>query len=245
MSNLMLGGRPNVLRLDEHRVLKTNYPDRGEADILRFVAAHTTIPVPRVYDTKLESSRREATTSYMVIEYMPGLRLDKAWVKLTESQRVATCHQLVEYLAQLQPLTSNRIEGLNGAPVHVGCFQSRWGGPFSTETEFNNFMAKGDNVTPRPTANHVIHFAHADLSPRNILVDENTGEITAIVDWERAGWYPEYWDVVRMITDCPGRGELPGYAIHLRAALRDLHKKYELELAAMIHILRLDTPGPG
>jgi hypothetical protein len=36
-------------------------------------------------------------------------------------------------------------------------------------------------------------FTYGDLTPRNIMVDGN-GQITAILDWERAGWYPEYWE---------------------------------------------------
>ena len=38
-------------------------------------------------------------------------------------------------------------------------------------------------------------FTHSDITPRNILVKD--GKITAIVDWEMAGWYPEYWEYTR------------------------------------------------
>ena len=41
-----------------------------------------------------------------------------------------------------------------------------------------------------------IHFTHGDLLPGNILV--NGSEITAIVDWETAGYYPEFWEYCRM-----------------------------------------------
>ena len=36
-------------------------------------------------------------------------------------------------------------------------------------------------------------FAHADIAPHNILVD-NDGQITGIIDWELAGWYTECWE---------------------------------------------------
>jgi hypothetical protein len=33
---------------------------------------------------------------------------------------------------------------------------------------------------------------------RNILVDENNDyQVTAILDWEFAGWYPEWWEYFR------------------------------------------------
>jgi aminoglycoside phosphotransferase len=44
---------------------------------------------------------------------------------------------------------------------------------------------------------HDIVFTHADLNLRNILVDE-MGKISGIVDWECAGWYPEYWEYTKM-----------------------------------------------
>lgn len=33
---------------------------------------------------------------------------------------------------------------------------------------------------------------HCDLAPRNIIV--NDGIIAGIIDWEMAGWLPEYWE---------------------------------------------------
>lgn len=43
---------------------------------------------------------------------------------------------------------------------------------------------------------HTISFTHGDLHSGNILV--HNGRLTAIVDWECAGWYPEYWEYTSM-----------------------------------------------
>lgn len=45
------------------------------------------------------------------------------------------------------------------------------------------------------TDGHEIVFTHGDLRRRNILVEN--GRITAILDWEYAGWYPEWWQYWR------------------------------------------------
>jgi Ser/Thr protein kinase RdoA (MazF antagonist) len=38
-------------------------------------------------------------------------------------------------------------------------------------------------------------FTHGDLRPANIIVTAaNPVKIVAIVDWEQAGWYPDYWE---------------------------------------------------
>lgn len=43
---------------------------------------------------------------------------------------------------------------------------------------------------------HKIVFTHADINMRNVLVNEN-GRISGIVDWECAGWFPEYWEYTK------------------------------------------------
>ena len=44
-------------------------------------------------------------------------------------------------------------------------------------------------------------FAHGDINPRNLLVDENI-KIVAVLDWESSGWYPDYWEYARMMKYC-------------------------------------------
>ena len=44
------------------------------------------------------------------------------------------------------------------------------------------------------TCRYQLRFTHEDLGMHNILVEG--GKITAIIDWEYAGWYPEYWDLL-------------------------------------------------
>ncbi|PGG96857.1 hypothetical protein AJ79_09419 [Helicocarpus griseus UAMH5409] len=124
--------------------------------------------------------------------YMPGETLDKAWTGLTSDQKASTCRQIAEYLAQVRQLKGKGIEAVDGAPVRLGYYQSRCGGPFTSEKKFNDILARDSHQ--RPAENHAIHFAHGDLSPRNILVNKE-GRITAVLGWEWAGWFPEYWDI--------------------------------------------------
>ncbi|OAT00190.1 uncharacterized protein BDCG_16503 [Blastomyces dermatitidis ER-3] len=42
---------PKIIRLDEHRVLKSAITNSTETEAMKFVAANTTIPVPKVYKT--------------------------------------------------------------------------------------------------------------------------------------------------------------------------------------------------
>ena len=42
----------------------------------------------------------------------------------------------------------------------------------------------------------VTKYSHADLSPENVIVKD--GRIAAIIDWEFAGWWPEYWEYTKI-----------------------------------------------
>jgi thiamine kinase-like enzyme len=45
------------------------------------------------------------------------------------------------------------------------------------------------------TSTYQTHFTHADLCPRNIIV--RNGCVAAIIDWEFARWYLEYWEFTK------------------------------------------------
>jgi hypothetical protein len=78
------------------------------------------------------------------------------------------------------------------------------GGPFLDEESFNNFVmdipkstpkAIRDGLRARLRCNNLVVLTHGDLPPRNIMVQEN--KITGLIDWEVAGWFPEYWEYVK------------------------------------------------
>ncbi|KAK2807524.1 hypothetical protein FQN50_005392 [Emmonsiellopsis sp. PD_5] len=234
-----------AIRLDEHRVWKSGARmDQRETDAMKFIAANTTIPVPKVYETRFADSNT-SESSDIIIEYMPGETLEKAWPTLSEDDRISICQQLGGYLAQLQNLKGKRIEAMNGARVTVGLRFPRLGGPFETEAEFNDFLV--DGVHKRVTRKlkqyaraalidtHEIHFAHGDFNPRNILVDG--GKVTAILDWEKAGWFPAYWDVNRIMSEpsAPGMRDYDEYFDHISSRM------YVQEFLAMRFINGMTT----
>ena len=119
---------------------------------------------------------------------------------------------------------TSRVEGsyigaIDRGQAIVGHIASIEGGPFDSEQQFNEFIL-GDIVKSAPDLlrhyakyalmdNHEIVFTHSDFSPRNILVDG--GCVTAILDWEYAGWYPEHWEYIQALRQLKPMPDWPDY----------------------------------
>ena len=74
------------------------------------------------------------------------------------------------------------------------------------EAEFNDFILNLVQGTPAPArqalvsrlrTDHRIVFTHGDMALHNIIVDDEGQNVTGLIDWEYAGWYPEYWDYIK------------------------------------------------
>jgi aminoglycoside phosphotransferase (APT) family kinase protein len=93
------------------------------------------------------------------------------------------------------------------------------GGRFRNEEELNDFILDVHDMTPQPMRDtlvkhqrkdHRIVLAHGDLHQANIMVKD--GKITGLIDWEFAGWYPEYWDYVKFCSSRGGHRDWMDYA---------------------------------
>ncbi|ATY63162.1 Protein kinase-like domain [Cordyceps militaris CM01] len=85
--------------------------------------------------------------------------------------------------------------------------------------------------------------SHGDLSWANIFVDEATGDVTGITDWETAGFWPEWWEYYMALLG--PRGEQPWW----RQVVASIMTEYPIEMAimtemeAMVSELARDEPG--
>ena len=178
--------------------------DVHEARTLRFIADSTSIPVPRVHDARIYDNG----TTVIEMGYIEGTVIAEAWMELSQEQKKEVANQLRCLLLSLGEHKGSYIGGVEGGPA-VDCRRLRvQGGPFGSEREFNAFLCS-DIVSVAPSifrtmieqsmgTEHEIVLTHGDLNPRNILVKD--GKIVALLDWETAGWYPEYWEFVKFFN---------------------------------------------
>ncbi|EEA19995.1 conserved hypothetical protein [Talaromyces marneffei ATCC 18224] len=107
-------------------------------------------------------------------------------------------------------------------------------GPFKDEAAFNQTLRYSGDAARR---GHKIVFTHADLNPRNILVDRMVQpdgsrgwKVTGIVDWETSGYYPEYWDYTKAMFE--GFRGFQRYTSMMRrvfAEFGDYSRQYDVE----------------
>lgn len=217
----------------EHGLGSNNVPN--EIVALRFVKAYTTIPVPEVISSDWDR---------VTLEYIEGQTLQQAWPVLTPSQRSDIMTQLSGYIAQMRALSGLYIGRLDGQSAVVPSVMTRLGGPFRTMSDFHDWLANPTRrqiaqsvywhqITTQLGADYPIVFTHGDIAARNIMIRD--GRIVAILDWEFAGWYPEYWEYVFAMrgldnVDWETLGQ------HLPSLFA---KRYDLEYILMLFILSL------
>ncbi|RAL12678.1 aminoglycoside phosphotransferase family protein [Aspergillus homomorphus CBS 101889] len=201
------GSDRGVWSLGSNLILKDRGPElpTDDAANLRFVKENTTILVPTVIHQH-ETSNEHALT---IMTRIPGENLAEAWPKLSNAEKENIAKQTAEYLLQLRLLHSDRIEAHGGRPVFNGYLvkaeDTRFHcpcGPLVSDEEVWTALARRLNPTiPDAARNRLRHsmpptkpftFTHQDLAHVNIMVQD--GVLTGIVDRERAGYFPVWWE---------------------------------------------------
>ncbi|KAH9971220.1 kinase-like domain-containing protein [Lactifluus volemus] len=148
---------------------------------MEYIARNTTIPVPRVQDIFIINQ-----TTYIIMDYINGLEFSQK--ALSVEQRECVFEELKGYIAQmraLKPTRPGRVEAADGSGFHSYLGHDVILKLDKHRNAWPQFQAMGNRQ-------YCTKFTHSDIAPRNILV--NNGKIAAIIDWETAGWYPEYWE---------------------------------------------------
>lgn len=112
---------------------------------------------------------------------------------------------MIQEMRELQPPKDIGVASVDGGSLfdcRVAGPSLRFG-PFRSISDFHLHLREGVRFDPRLglevqdlIKRHgrywPIVFTHGDISSLNILIQGD--EVVGIVDWETAGWYPEYWE---------------------------------------------------
>ncbi|KAF1817784.1 phosphotransferase enzyme family protein [Dissoconium aciculare CBS 342.82] len=190
-----------------------------EAGTMRFVADNSAVHVPKIHGSFTDP---ETDEHFIVMDFIPGETLEKLLPTLNQQEKDQITQRIKEAVAELRRIPSpGYIGGIkkSAIPHDMFWFPGRdpiIAGPFENEAAFNEGLLRRLGTVSSMTEsyldtlrelfnealkNHRIVFTHSDLQPKNIMVhrtsDDEDGidqfQIT-IIDWEDAGWYPDYWE---------------------------------------------------
>nr|POF08136.1 hypothetical protein CFP56_62716 [Quercus suber] len=235
---------PVGVRVSTRRMIKWRCQE-PELEGHLYAAAHTSIPVPKLYKVHRYRGRLA-----LEMEYFRGCdTLQRRWHSFSTQQKRAAVDQVSGYIQQLRALAPpdpRRISSAHdGACCDVRVASAKRFGPFVDSHAFHQCLRAGtsdeagramfgDEVLRIHARTYQACFTHGDLGAQNILVRD--GRVAAIVDWECAGWYPEYWEYTKAHYN---HVFLPEFYEMLRRVV----KRYDEELEVERRLWRtLDQP---
>jgi aminoglycoside phosphotransferase (APT) family kinase protein len=169
---------------------------------MRFIAQHTSIPVPKVYC----AFTRHGWT-YILMERIDGQMVGRHWLRRSPESKARILSQLRQFVQEMRsipPPSMNVTNVDSGSLVDCRLPAPIRFGPFKNIEEFHNHLRQGIQYHPdfNPEVIELINlhdrawdppvFTHGDLSSLNILVHGD--KVVGIIDWETAGWLPTYWE---------------------------------------------------
>lgn len=186
----------------------------AEVRALQFVHGRLSVRTPRVLqhapftNVVVDAWHWKEGVWYFFMEECPGVPLNTVIEGMSSTELGHIADQLLVILDEMHSYTSTTLGAVTGGPYNNRNMPYPWNPPhaFPSIKEYLNYYRDiflefcgpeyvNELFSAFPTEGQV-YLTHGDLLPHNILVDGST--ITAILDWETAGYYPEFWEYCRM-----------------------------------------------
>lgn len=170
---------------------------------LRFLQEHApSVPAPLWIDDYKDHEQN----TVLIMTEVPGQPLSSVFHRLSYEEREQLSQDLKSTIHQLRRIpnfSSYRFANAFGGAL----FDYRVGGtfgPFAQASDFHNYIIPSYTSENTKAPMRPIHaryqesfFTHADLNWRNIIM--NQGRLSGLVDWECAGYCPQYWEFTKAI----------------------------------------------
>lgn len=181
----------------------------SEAKAMLYLQFHTTIPVPHVLDI-IEAPA--PTGVFILMTRLPGKPIRDGLNRMSVEQRKKFYRDMRSSLQQLRAIQQpehlkGRVCSFSGDGIlDYRISSERTGVALESQAAFNDFLFQTVAIDEHPrirefvkdvhSTNYPLVLTHCDISPFNILVDEDY-KLTGILDWETCAWLPAYWEYTR------------------------------------------------
>ncbi|KKY32175.1 putative phosphotransferase family protein [Diaporthe ampelina] len=186
---------------------------------MEYVQQHApSVPVPEVYDSDFD----DPYAGRIFMEEIPGDTLENVWPSLAPDQKEQACRELWDIIMTLRkiprppeiPPEKCLYTTVDGSPIYPqGGLTGNEAGPLredlhNTDDAFRDFIVQryrenwgpDENVIDNFPRSETAVFTHGDFKPKNIMASAD-GHITSILDFEYAGFMPDYWEDIGMFLE--------------------------------------------
>ncbi|BGP17528.1 hypothetical protein JCM10213v2_005561 [Rhodosporidiobolus nylandii] len=183
--------------------------DAGEAQMTEFARTATGLPIPRVY-----ASLQDGDCTSIFLEKLPGTILHDRCCWLEKNEREAVLEDIKDAFHRLHGLPAppgTRVGGLGRKNLAALLNATEVSPSLSSTAELHAWLKRRHHATlPSRSVNYeqavVPHLddsaplvlVHGDLHGGNVLVHE--GRLSGLIDFGRAGWYPEWVERWGLLT---------------------------------------------
>lgn len=252
LERLNPGADKPVCRFAPGILVKFGWDHDAEVRALQFLHGRLSVYTPRVLhhppfppNAVVEPWKwKTSGVWYFFMDECRGVPLRTVIETMSSSELDHIANQLLGILNEMRSYTSMTLGSFTGGPYNNRFMPYPWNPPqaFSSVKEYLDYYRSifldfcGEEYVnelfscfPMDTK---VYLTHGDLLPQNIMVEGST--ITGIIDWETAGYYPEFWEYSRMHD----AGLMtPGWARVLTRVFPGPRR--EKEIKAVYRILRL------
>ncbi|PWY72483.1 phosphotransferase family protein [Aspergillus sclerotioniger CBS 115572] len=201
----------NILQLPFGLILKWTDRTSLEEAVAMQMARTAGMPVPKVLFCGEHPNAPFNRTFSILMTRLPGVSLENSRYSLEIDDEGPWLHELKTCVDSMRlwcspnprsicsplstPLRSPRVPGHLMGPfasereLYNHLFSPASSHAFESPAEYERTLSCAEKLQ-RP---YQVVFTHGDFKAHNILVGDD-GHLSGFLDWESAGWYPEYWE---------------------------------------------------
>ena len=202
------------------------------------------LPVPRFLSY---GSHGDTLPGSILMTRIPGVTLDMVMDTLSEAELSTIATELESMLRHMRSFANpygSSVCGVDGGSIRSPRVSGQCIGPSpdirsfhhellvpasikwwaGREDTFRHHVATYEQML---SMSHSIVFTHGDLMDHNIMVQD--GHITGIIDWETAGWLPDYWEFTTALRGPKWHPEPPWRSFMRSLPSYHYDKEYDCE----------------
>lgn len=202
----------NILQLPFGLVMKWTDRTSIEEAVAMHMARAAGMPVPKILCCGEHPNAPFNRKFSILMTRLPGVALENSRYQLetgAEGPWLSELKTCVHSMRSWSPPDQSSIRSPIGTSIRSSRVPGHVMGPFTSEREFYDYLFSpasshafespaeyeqtllcAKKLQQRP---YRITFTHGDFKAHNILVGDD-GHLSGFLDWESAGWYPEYWE---------------------------------------------------